>query len=232
MKPVIECKNISKIYGKGETAVHALSSVSFALKKGEIAAIMGPSGCGKSTLLSILGCLDKPTSGKVFIDCEDVSTLDENELAKIRGNKIGFVFQFFYLLPTLTSLKNVMLPMVFSGSPSEERAKELLKLIGLEHRMYHKPSQLSGGQRQRVAIARALANNPSIILADEPTGNLDSKSGNEIINLLININKKENITMLFVTHDPNIARFAHKIIFLKDGKIERIKHSKKKEVKK
>ncbi len=222
MKPVIECRNVCKTYGKGETAVHALQSVSFSLKRGEIAAVMGPSGCGKSTLLSILGCLDRPSKGKVFIDGVDVLKLNDNELAKIRREKIGFVFQFFYLIPTLNALKNVMLPSVFSGSPSEERAKTLLKLMGMERRLYHRPSELSGGQRQRVAIARAMMNNPSFILADEPTGNLDTKSGNEIMELLVKINKKEKVTMIIVTHDPFIASHAHKVIYLKDGKIEKV----------
>jgi putative ABC transport system ATP-binding protein len=183
---------------------------------------MGPSGSGKSTILHMLGILDRPSKGKVIIDGVDVSKLDDDELAKIRREKIGFIFQFFYLIPSLTALKNVELPMTFlrgSVKDKEKKAKELLKMVGLEGRMTHRPSQLSGGESQRVAIARALANDPQIILADEPTGNLDSKSGKEIMEILQKLNKERKVTLIIVTHDSSIAKHAQRIISLKDGMI-------------
>jgi len=221
MENVIELKDICKDYGTGESKVKAVCDVNLNIRKSEIVAIMGPSGSGKSTLLDILGCLDRPTRGKVFIDGVDVSKLDENELAKIRREKIGFIFQFFYLIPSLTALKNVELPMTFLGNVKDKeiKSKELLKMVGLEDRMNHRPNQLSGGESQRVAIARALANDPQIILADEPTGNLDSNSGKEIMDILTKLNKERGVSLIIVTHDPNIARHAKRIINLKDGAI-------------
>ncbi len=216
---LIECKNVWKIYGEGEGRVDALRGIDLKIKKGESIAIMGPSGCGKSTLLNIIGCLDRPTKGKIFIEGRDASSLTDDELADVRGKKIGFVFQFFNLIPTLTALKNISLPTVFQGNPDEGKAREMLKGFGLKERVEHRPAQLSGGEQQRVAIARALANNPEIILADEPTGNLDSRIGKEIIELLIKLNKEKNITLVMVTHEQNIARQTKRIIYLKDGKI-------------
>ncbi|RLI98665.1 MAG: hypothetical protein DRP00_01550 [Candidatus Aenigmatarchaeota archaeon] len=220
--PLIKLENVSKVYRMGETKVQALKNINLKIEKGENVVIIGPSGCGKSTLLHLMGCLDRPTKGKVLIDGRDVSKLSDNELAKIRREKIGFIFQFFYLIPTLTALENVMLPMTFAGVPSKEkirRAKELLKLVGLERRMHHKRSELSGGEIQRVAIARALANDPEIILADEPTGNLDSRSGKEIMKYLVKLNKEKNVTLVVVTHDPMVASFFKRKIYLKDGRI-------------
>ncbi len=219
---LIEVQNLTKIYQLGETKVVALDNVSFNIEKGEAVAIIGPSGCGKSTLLHLIGCLDKPTRGKVLIEGKDVSKLDENELARIRREKIGFVFQFFHLIPTLNAVENVMLPMTFSGIPEKEkfkRALELLKLVGLEKRIYHRRSELSGGEIQRVAIARALANNPEIILADEPTGNLDSKSGKEIMNYLMKLNHEKKVTLVVVTHNLAMVKDFKRKIYLKDGKI-------------
>jgi putative ABC transport system ATP-binding protein len=221
MENVIELKDVCKDYGIGESKVKAVCDINLKIRKSEIVAIMGPSGSGKSTLLDILGCLDRPTRGKVVIDGVDVSKLDENGLAKIRREKIGFIFQFFYLIPSLTALKNVELPMTFLGSikNKERKANELLKMVGLEGRINHRPNQLSGGESQRVAIARALANEPQIILADEPTGNLDSKSGKEVMEILVNLNKERGVTLIIVTHDPSIAKHAERVINLKDGKI-------------
>jgi len=220
METVIELKNVCKDYGKGEAIVRAICNVNLKIQKAENVAIMGPSGCGKSTMLHLIGCLDRPTRGKIFIDGKDVSNLSDNELAVIRREKIGFIFQFFNLIPSFTALENVELPMIFSKTKNhKERAKELLRAIGLQQRINHHPSQLSGGEVQRVAIARALANEPKIILADEPTGNLDSKSGKELMDILINLNKERGVTLLIITHDSLIARHAKKIIRLKDGKI-------------
>ncbi len=222
---LIRLENVYKIYKVGNENVYALKGINLKVKRGEVIAIVGPSGSGKSTLLNLIGCLDRPTKGKVLIDGKDVSKLSDDELAEIRRKKIGFVFQFFYLIPGLTALGNVMLPMVFAGIPKEkreERAKKLLKIVGLEKRMNHKPNELSGGERQRVAIARALANDPEIILADEPTGNLDSKTGKEIMEILTKLNKEENVTLIVVTHNPYVASYAERIIYLKDGKIIKI----------
>ncbi len=208
----------------GEVSVPAVCGINLEFKKGEFIAITGPSGCGKSTMLNLLGALDKPTSGKIMIEGTDISTLNDNELAFIRGKKIGFIFQTFNLIPRLTALENVMLPMWFVGVAQEERKKRALSLlgnVGLSHRTNNRPSQLSGGERQRVAIARALANNPEIIVADEPTGNLDSKTGKDIMNLLKNIQKTNNITFILVTHDLDIARQAKMRIKMLDGKIVR-----------
>jgi putative ABC transport system ATP-binding protein len=220
MKPIIELSGVSKIYRKGEGPVHALKNVDLKINKKDSIAVMGPSGSGKSTLLNIIGCLDRPTHGKIFANGKDVSKLNENEIAKIRRKTIGFVFQFFNLIPNFTALKNVELPMIFSKFPNrEKRAKELLKAVGLGHRINHYPSQLSGGETQRVAIARAMANKPDIILADEPTGNLDSKSGKEILQILKKLNRERNVTLVMVTHDRNIASYAKNKIYLKDGEI-------------
>lgn len=220
MKPIIELRKVSKIYSTDGVPVNALKDVNLEVNKKELMAVMGPSGSGKSTLLHIMGCLDRPTHGKVLIEGKDVSHLSDNDLAKIRRQKIGFVFQFFNLIPNFTALKNVELPMVFSNMPNrEKRAKELLRIVGLEKRMIHYPSQLSGGETQRVAIARALANKPEVILADEPTGNLDTKSGKEILNLLVKLNKTQNLTLILVTHESYIASYAKKRIYIKDGQI-------------
>lgn len=220
MRALIELNKVSKIYRMGAVDVHALRNVDLKINKKELAVVKGPSGSGKSTLLHIMGCLDRPTHGKVYIEGKDVSHLSDNDLAKIRRQKIGFVFQFFNLISNFTALKNVELPMVFSHTPNrEERAKDLLRIVGLEKRMSHYPSQLSGGETQRVAIARALANNPDVILADEPTGNLDTKSGKEILNLLVKLNKKQDLTLIIVTHESYIASHAKKRIYIKDGQI-------------
>ena len=220
MKHIVELRNVFKEYIMGEVIVKAINGVSVKIKRSENIAIMGPSGSGKSTMLHLVGCLDRPTRGKVFIDGKDVSNLSDNQLAVIRRMKIGFIFQFFNLIPSFTALGNVELPMMFSRiQHRKEKAKSLLEAVGLGQRLYHYPSQLSGGETQRVAIARALANDPQVILADEPTGNLDSKSGKEIMEVLTKLNKEKGVTLLIVTHDNSIARHAKKIIRLKDGKI-------------
>jgi putative ABC transport system ATP-binding protein len=220
METIIELRDVCKDYGVGEAKVKAICDINLKIKKSENVAIMGPSGCGKSTMLNLIGCLDRPTRGKILIDGKDISNFNDNQLATIRRNKIGFIFQFFNLIPSFTALENVELPMIFSKANNrKERAKELLDEVGLKHRANHHPSQLSGGEVQRVAIARALANNPEIILADEPTGNLDSRSGKEIIDILINLNKEKDVTLLIITHDSNIAKHAGKIVKLRDGKI-------------
>ena len=219
---IIEVKGLYKFYKAGENIVHALDGLDFTINKGEFVAIVGPSGSGKSTLMNILGCLDTPTSGEYILNGKDVSKMSDSELADIRNKEIGFVFQTFNLMPRTTALDNVALPMVYAGVKKEkrhERAKEVLSLVGLEDRMLHKPNELSGGQRQRVAVARALVNNPSIILADEPTGNLDSKTSYEIMNLFDEIYSKGN-TVILVTHEEDIANYAKRIIRLKDGLIE------------
>lgn len=215
--PLIELKNVWKEYENGK--VKALQGINLKIEKGESVAILGPSGSGKSTLMHIMGCLDSPTKGKVYLKGKDVSKLNSNQLAKIRSKTIGFVFQFFYLVPFFTALENVMLPMIFTGKSNRKRAEELLKMVGLEKRIKHYPNQLSGGERQRIAIARALANNPEIILADEPTGNLDSKAGKEVIDILLSLNKKHGKTVIMVTHDKALAKKMKRIIYIKDGKI-------------
>ncbi len=219
---IIDIKNIAKIYEMGTEKVYALRDVSISIHKNEYVAIMGPSGSGKSTLMNILGCLDTPTSGHYYFSNEDVSSMDDNDLAEIRNRQIGFVFQTFNLLPRASALKNVELPLVYAGVPSSqryERAKKSLEDVGLGDRITHKPNELSGGQRQRVAVARALITNPSIILADEPTGNLDTKTGEEIMALFGELWKRGN-TIILVTHEEDIALHAKRIVRLRDGLIE------------
>ncbi|MCL6543627.1 MAG: ABC transporter ATP-binding protein [Bryobacteraceae bacterium] len=220
---VIQTHNLWKTYVMGDQEIHAVSGVDLTIHRGEYVAIMGPSGSGKSTLMNLIGCLDTPTSGEYYINGQLVSDLSDDELARIRNKEIGFVFQTFNLLPRATALHNVELPLIYAGIPAEariERAKEALRMVDLESRMYHKPSELSGGQRQRVAIARALVNNPSILLADEPTGNLDSATGNEIMGLFDVLHKQGN-TIVLVTHEHDIAMYAHRVIHVRDGKVER-----------
>ena len=222
MGNVIRLRNIVKNYQVGTQAVHALCSVSLDIERGEYVAIMGASGSGKSTLMNIIGCLDTPTSGKYDLNEKDVSKLNDDRLAEIRNTEIGFVFQTFNLLPRNTALENVMLPLIYAGMGKVQRtelAKQKLKSVGLEDRMEHKPNELSGGQRQRVAVARALVNKPSILLADEPTGNLDSKTSEEIMKLFAEIHAGGN-TIILVTHEEDIALHAHRIIKLKDGEVE------------
>ncbi|MFA8299531.1 MAG: ABC transporter ATP-binding protein [Hyphomicrobiales bacterium] len=221
-KEVIRLEEIVRNFKVGTEVVKALRSVSLNIEKNEFVALMGPSGSGKSTLMNLLGCLDTPTSGRYFLSSKDVSSLDDNQLAEIRNFEIGFIFQTFNLLPRSTALENVMLPLIYAGVSKEERkkrAEETLINVGLEDRMHHKPNELSGGQRQRVAVARALVNKPSLILADEPTGNLDSKTSVEIMGLLEEIHKMGN-TIVVVTHEEDIALHAHRIIRLRDGVIE------------
>ena len=219
---IISVRNLKKIYYMGANVVNALQGIDLDIHKNEYVALMGPSGSGKSTLMNLIGCLDTPTSGDYILNGTNVSTMDDGELAEVRNKEIGFVFQTFNLLPRLSALENVALPLVYAGmnrADRLERAKQTLESVGLGDRMDHKPNELSGWQRQRVAVARALVNNPSIILADEPTGNLDSKTSYEIIGLFEEIHSRGN-TIVLVTHEPDIAEFAHRIVKLKDGLIE------------
>lgn len=219
---MIEVKDVAKIYQMGGDEVHALDGVSLRIQEGEMVSIMGPSGSGKSTLMAILGCLDTPTSGSYLVDEQDVSEMRESQLANMRAHKIGFVFQQFNLLPRTSALENVMLPLTYDGTRHKERvgrAKEALETVGLADRMHHHPNQLSGGQQQRVAIARALVNNPAILLADEPTGNLDSKTGTEIMKLFQQLHREKHQTVVYVTHDLFVARHTERVIHLMDGKI-------------
>lgn len=220
--PVIQTSNLKKIYKMGDVEVHALDGVTFKIYKGEVVSIMGPSGSGKSTLMNLLGCLDRPTSGRYVLDSEEVSMLDDDQLADIRNRKVGFVFQSFNLLARQTALANVELPMRYAGviEDRKDKAKKALESVGLGERVYHRPTELSGGQQQRVAVARALVNDPAILMADEPTGNLDSKSGKEIMELLLNLNRDRGTTLIIVTHDPNIAAQTQRVIRLRDGLIE------------
>jgi len=220
---IIELDKVTKIYELGSVQVPALRGVSVKIKRGEFVAITGPSGSGKTTLMNMVGSLDLPTTGKIFLDGHDITRLGESSLAQLRGRKIGFVFQQFNLIPSLTALENVALPLVFQGEGAEERdgkAKKILEAVGLKNKFYSKPTQLSGGEQQRVAIARALVVEPEVILADEPTGNLDSKTGLEILSMLKKLNS-EGRTVIIVTHEKEIARQAHRIVRIKDGLIEK-----------
>ncbi|HSG25847.1 MAG TPA: ABC transporter ATP-binding protein [Anaerolineales bacterium] len=220
---VVDAKDLKKVYVMGDVEVHALRGLSIQIARGEVVSIMGPSGSGKSTLMNMLGCLDRPSSGEYYLDGEAVADLNDDQLADIRNRKVGFVFQSFNLLPRATALSNVELPLRYSsisGRERRERAREALTAVGLADRMDHRPSELSGGQQQRVAMARALINNPSIVMADEPTGNLDTKSGDEIMQLLLKLNQELDTTLIIVTHDPEVAEFTDRIVTIRDGVVE------------
>ena len=226
MMNLIELQNVWKTYVMGTAEVHALRGLNLKVNEGEFLAIQGPSGSGKSTAMSLIGCLDIPTKGKICLGGRDIATLPESKLAQIRGKKIGFVFQKFNLLSNLTARENVMLPMIFQGYEHKDqiaRSMHFLKEVGLGERQHHKPAQLSGGQQQRVAIARALAADPEIILADEPTGNLDSETGKQIMEILIALHTKKNKTIILVTHDDHLAHYAQRIVYLKDGYVQKEK---------
>jgi len=222
-KLIVRTINLSKVYRRGKVSIPALNNVNLQISAGEIVGIMGPSGSGKTTLLNLIGGLDKPTSGRIFVDGLDITALGEGELADYRLRKVGFVFQFYNLIPTLTALENVEIPLALAGVPKSERrerALNLLRMVGLEARAEHKPDELSGGEQQRVAIARALINNPSIVLADEPTGDLDSKSALALMNLIKDLNRRNGQTFIIVTHDPIVAERCTKIYNIRDGRIE------------
>ncbi|MFH1591013.1 MAG: ABC transporter ATP-binding protein [archaeon] len=224
-KPIIQLQDVWKIYKMGDVEVQALRGVSLTVRDNEFVAIMGPSGSGKSTMVNMVGCLDIPTKGSILLDTQDIAHLSESALAQIRGRRIGFIFQQFNLIPTLSALENVMLPMTFQDKSIEERrsrARKLLTLVELDKRLDHKPNELSGGQQQRVAIARSLANDPEVILADEPTGNLDSKTGHLMMDFLERLHMEEDKTIIMVTHDDNLAHFAERIEYLKDGQIVKV----------
>ena len=219
---MIDLRGVHKIYSRGRTEVHALKDIHLKIEKGDSISIMGPSGSGKSTLMNIIGCLDIPTRGKYFLDGEEVSSLSDIQLANIRNTRIGFVFQTFNLLPRFSALKNVELPLIYAGVPRnvrEEKARRALELVELSHRFSHKPNELSGGECQRVAIARALVNEPILILADEPTGNLDSKVGQEIINLFLKLNREKKVTLIVVTHNQEVASFLNSMVYIRDGSV-------------
>lgn len=221
---VITVSDLRKIYQMGTQEVHALRGVNMTIRRGEAVAIMGPSGSGKSTLMNILGCLDQPTSGKYYLDGADVSNMQDDALAAVRNQRVGFVFQSFNLLARTSALENVQLPLIYAGASQRmrrQRAEEVLRAVGLGERMHHLPNELSRGQQQRVAIARALVNNPSIILADEPTGNLDSRSGREVMAILQRLNREQGITVILVTHDANIGRYANRILHIFDGVVSK-----------
>jgi len=221
-RALIKLENVWKIYEFGKIELNVLKDVSLEIAPGAFVVILGPSGSGKSTMLHMVGCLDVPTKGRIFLDGKDISKMSEDELAKNRGQKIGFIFQQFNLLPNLSALENVMMPMIFQGKSEEERqerAKFLLNSLGLGERIFHRPTELSGGEQQRIAIARALSNNPEIIVADEPTGNLDSTTGKKIMEILIDLHKNEGKTIVVVTHDPTIANYSDQVVNIKDGQI-------------
>ena len=227
-KPLIKLENVWKTYYLGENVLNVLKGVSLDIFKGEFVTIIGPSGSGKSTMMNQVGILDTPTKGKIYFEGKDISKLTESELAQLRGKKIGFVFQQFNLIPTLTALENVTLPTIFQNVPEQERivkAKKLLSSVGLGDRIDHKPNELSGGQQQRVAIARALINDPEIILADEPTGNLDSVSGKQVMDMLTGFHSKEKKTIILVTHDVDLLKYSQKTVYLKDGEIVKVKNN-------
>ncbi len=220
---VIKTENLRKIYFLEEEKIEALKGINITVKKGEMVALMGPSGSGKSTLLHLLGGIDVPTEGKVFINGFDIFSLDDKKLSVFRNKHIGFVFQFHYLLPEFTVLENVMLPVqIYNKRDAKEKAEKILRLLGLEHRLNHKPTQISGGEQQRTAIARAVVNEPDIILADEPTGNLDSENAHNVMNIFKEMNKKANVSIVIATHDPEIAEYCDRIFYLKDGQIQDI----------
>jgi putative ABC transport system ATP-binding protein len=225
---LIQLKDVTRVYQMGDTEVRALKGISYIIKRGDLLAIMGPSGSGKSTLMNIIGCLDKPSGGKYFLEGQEISTFNKNELARMRNKKIGFVFQNFNLLSRTTALENTELPLLYSDVPnkkSREMALKALEMVGLKGRELHKTNQISGGEMQRVAIARALVNDPSLILADEPTGNLDTKTGQEIMEIFTTLNKEKGITIILVTHDPEVAEITERRVYLRDGEIEREEES-------
>jgi putative ABC transport system ATP-binding protein len=234
-KTIIETIDLTKVYGMGDAIVSALDGVSIEIQAGEFVAIMGPSGSGKSTLMHILGCLSRPTSGQYILDGQDISDMSKKDLAIVRNQKLGFIFQAYNLLPRTDALRNVMMPLLYdrnrhlNDEESKEKALRMLELVGLADRVHHQPQELSGGQQQRVAIARALINDPVLIIADEPTGNLDSKSGREILKLLSDLHH-QGVTIVMVTHDPITAEYTQRVIHLADGKIDRIKHNGHKQV--
>ena len=220
---VIKTENLRKVYLLEEEKIEALKGINITVKKGEMVALMGPSGSGKSTLLHLLGGIDVPTKGKVFINDFDIFSLDDKKLSVFRNKHIGFVFQFHYLLPEFTVLENVMLPVqIYNKRGAKEKAERILRLLGLEHRLNHKPTQISGGEQQRTAIARAVVNEPDIILADEPTGNLDSENAHNVMSIFKEMNKKNNVSIVIATHDPEIAEYCDRIFYLKDGQIQDI----------
>lgn len=225
---MIKLENVARVYQMGKTLVPALRGLNLEIADGEFVAIMGPSGSGKSTLMHLIGALDVPNQGHVLLDGVDIAQQNGNQLAELRGKKVGFVFQTFNLVPTLSALKNVELPMIFQKIPRRERyekARRLLEQVGLGDRLHHKPSELSGGECQRVALARALANDPQILLADEPTGNLDAESGEQIMQILKKLNEEKKMTIIVVTHNPDVARYAHRIIRMRYGQIEEVSHN-------